>query len=100
VPLLVDYLDSTGMPEGVAIVGLSTSITPTAENYPPSEWLESEGWTPQTLNDDANSTALGALGMGNFPGFVFVDAEGVVVQRMTGEIPIATFDDIVNALAP
>ena len=100
VPLIVDYLSSTGMPEGVSIVGLSTSITQTAENYPPSEWLEREGWTPQTLNDDANSTALTTLGVGNFPGFVFVDADGRVVQRLTGEIPVSTFDEIVSSLAP
>ena len=100
VPLLVDYLDSTGMPDGVSIMGLSTSVTQTAENYPPSEWLEREGWTPQTMNDDASNTALTTLGMGNFPGFVFVDADGRVVQRLTGEIPIATFNEIVSSLAP
>ena len=100
VPLLVDYLDSTGMPEGVSIIGISTSITQTAENYPPSEWLEREGWTPQTLNDDGNSTALVTLGMDELPGFVFVDSDGRVVQRLTGEIPIATFNEIVNSLAP
>ena len=100
VPLLVDYLNDTGMPDGVRLVGISTSITPTAANYPPSAWLEREGWTAPTLNDDANSTALHALGIGNFPGFVFVDADGLVVGRMTGEIPMDSFDEIVSSLAP
>jgi hypothetical protein len=100
VPLLVDYLNETGMPDGVRLVGISTSITSTAANYPPSAWLEREGWTVPTLNDDANSTALHALGMSNFPGFVFVDADGRVVGRMTGEIPIDSFDEIVSSLAP
>jgi hypothetical protein len=100
VPLLVDYLNDTGMPDGVRLVAISTSITPTAANYPPSAWLEREGWTAPTLNDDANSTALHALGMSNFPGFVFVDADGRVAGRMTGEIPMDTFDELVNSLAP
>jgi thiol-disulfide isomerase/thioredoxin len=99
-PLLVDYLESTGMPDGVELVAVSTSIDPVRPNYPPSAWLEGEGWTAPTLVDDADSTALAALGMSNFPGFVFVDADGEVFGRITGEIPMATFDEIVNSLAP
>ena len=100
VPLLVDYLESTGMPEGVELVAVSTAISSAQPNYPPSTWLEGEGWTAPTMIDDASNTALTALGIGNFPGFVFVDAEGRVIGRVTGELPIATFDEIVNSLAP
>ena len=100
VPVLVDYLSSTGMPDGVRLVGLSTSINRTQPNYPPSAWLEREGWTAPTMTDDASSSALGALGVRNFPGFVFVDGDGRVVQRATGEISAAAFDQAVNALAP
>jgi hypothetical protein len=100
VPRLVDYLSSAGMPEGVRLVGISTSISPIQPNYPPSAWLEREGWTAPTLTDDEESGALAALGMTNFPGFVFVDAGGRVLQRLTGELPIDTFDQIVQALAP
>ena len=100
VPLLVDYLASTGMPDGVRLVGISTSINEAQPNYPPSAWFEREGWTVPTMNDDANSRALAALGMNSFPAFVFVDADGRVVSRTTGEIPIQTFDQIVNSIAP
>ena len=100
VPVLVDYLESTGMPEGVRLVGVSTAIDEARPNYPPSAWLAREGWSVPTLVDDASSTALGALGLRLFPGFVFVDAEGRVVQRVTGEVPIETFDQIVRSLAP
>lgn len=100
VPVIVDYLESTGMPDGVRLVGLSTSINRTQPNYPPSAWLEREGWTVPTMIDDSNSSALAALGIRNFPGFVFVDADGRVVQRATGEIGAAAFDRAVNAIAP
>lgn len=100
VPRLVDFLESTGMPDGVRLVTLSTSINRAQPNYPPSAWLEREGWTAPTMNDDADSTALGALGVSSFPGFVFVDGDGRVVQRLTGEIPVAQFDQIVTSLAP
>jgi thiol-disulfide isomerase/thioredoxin len=100
VPVLVDYLASTGMPEGVRLVALSTSIDAARPNYPPSAWLEREGWTAPTMVDDATSSGLAALGMTSFPGFVFVDADGTVVQRYTGEMPIETFDQVVRSLAP
>jgi thiol-disulfide isomerase/thioredoxin len=100
VPVLVDYLASTGMPEGVRLVALSTSIDASRPNYPPSTWLDREGWTVPTLVDDASSRGLAALGMSSFPGFVFVDADGRVMQRTTGELPAATFDQFVQSLAP
>lgn len=100
VPVLVDYVGSTGMPEGVRLVALSTSIDPVRSNYPPSAWLEREGWTAPTMVDDASSTGLRALGMSSFPGFVFVDADGRVTQRLTGELPADTFDQVVRSLAP
>jgi cytochrome oxidase Cu insertion factor (SCO1/SenC/PrrC family) len=98
--VLVDYLASTGMPEGVRLVALSTSIDAARPNYPPSTWLEREGWTVPTLVDDASSRGLAALGMSSFPGFVFVDGDGRVVQRYTGEMPAEAFDQVVRALAP
>lgn len=100
VPILVDYLSSTGMPEGVELVTISTSIDAARPNYPPSTWLEREGWTAPTMVDDANSGALRALGISAFPGFVFVDADGRVVQRTTGQLPAAAFDQAVRSLAP
>jgi thiol:disulfide interchange protein len=62
--------------------------------------LEREGWTGRTMVDDANSGALRALGISAFPGFVFVDADGRVVQRTTGQLSAATFDQAVRSLAP
>lgn len=100
VPVLVDYLASTGMPDGVKLVTIATSIDAARPNYPPSTWLEREGWTAPTLVDDANSGALRALGISAFPGFVFVDADGRVVQRATGQMPAAAFDQVVRSLAP
>ena len=100
VPVLVDYLAATGMPDGVRLVALSTAIDAARPNYPPSAWLDREGWTAPTLVDDASSSGLTALGMDSFPGFVFVDGDGRVVQRFTGEMPIEAFDRVVRSLAP
>ncbi len=99
VPVITDYLEANGMPEGVEVVAISTSIDAARPNYPPSAWLEREGWPVRTLVDDANSRALSSLGMNSFPGFVFVDGTGRVVQRMTGEIGAEAFDQAVTTLA-
>jgi Redoxin len=85
-PMLVDMIDSGDVPDGVSVVGLSTAIDELRGNYPPSAWFEREGWQQPTLIDDANSDGLHTLGLSTFPGFVFVDAQGRVTQRMTGEI--------------
>jgi hypothetical protein len=100
VPVLVDYLASTGMPDGVRLVGLSTSIDPARPNYPPSSWLENEGWTVPTMVDDGTSRALAGLGLTSFPGFVFIDGDGQVVQRHSGRLSADEFDQAVRSLAP
>ncbi len=100
VPALVDWMAANQVPEGVKVVALTTSITPTAQNYPPSTWLDREGWTAPTMVDDGNSRALDALGINAFPGFVFVDADGRVVQRATGQMPAEAFGQMLEAIAP
>lgn len=98
-PVLVDILERDGLPEGVTVVGLSTGIDAVRPNYPPSTWLEREGWRQPTLIDDVDSSALQALGINTFPGFVVVDRQGVVVERLTGEIAADRFTAILAALA-
>ena len=99
-PVLVDYIAQGSAPAGVSIVGLSTAIDPVRPNYPPSAWFEREGWTQPTLTDDANSSALRALGVNSFPGFVFVAADGTVVQRLTGDVGVDQLTQILEVLAP
>lgn len=99
-PRLVEVIDTGGVPAGVSVVGLSTAIDPARPNYAPSAWLEREGWAQPTLIDDANSTALESLGLNSFPGFVFVDADGRVAQRLTGEIGDVQFAQILASIEP
>jgi len=99
-PDLVQFIDGGGVPAGVSVVGLSTAIDAVRPNYPPSAWFEREGWRQPTLIDDANSTALRALGLDAFPGFVFVDGQGAVSLRLTGEIGADRFGEILASLAP
>lgn len=100
IPVLTEWLASSEPPAGVGIVAVSTAIDAARPNYPPSAWLEREGWTQPTLVDDAGSTALAALGVTTFPAFVFVNADGTVSSRMTGEISTDAFAAALSAIAP
>ncbi len=98
VPLVQAWIDQGGLPDGVDIVTVSTSVNPDAPNYPPDEWLAREGWTPPVMVDPTGSVST-AFGLQAFPYFVFVDADGDVAGRLTGEVPIADLQRIADGLA-
>jgi hypothetical protein len=100
-PRIVAWLADNPVPEGVDVVAISTNINPAGTNYPPSAWLEREGWEQPTLNDDAQGTAYRAvaLGMGT-PGWVFATADGIVQLRTTGELDPAAFGAMLEQIAP
>jgi thiol-disulfide isomerase/thioredoxin len=84
---------------GVELTGVATGTTSAAPNFPPSEWLEDEDWPYGVLVDDASRSAGQAYGLTSYPFFVFVDAEGNVAGRGSGEIPKKNLKRIVKALA-
>lgn len=96
VPVVVDWLDDGRLPDDVDLVAVSTAVSEPRGNFPPSEWLESEGWTVPTLADDDASTALQAYGLGSFPYFVALDADGRVVARVVGEQGADGLDQLVG----
>lgn len=98
VPRIVDWLRTNDWPNGATLTTLSTAIDPARPNYPPSTWLAREGWTAPILTDDAAGSGLAALGIGSFPGFVLVNADGTVAGRLTGEVPMEQLAGMVAAL--
>ena len=85
VPALQSYIDANGLPDGVDLVSVATSNSPARTNYPPSLWLDREGWTAPVIVDDAANTIGNAYGLTAFPYYVFVDGAGQVVGRISGE---------------
>lgn len=68
------------------VVLVATATDPAAPNYPPSAWLEREEWPGRVLLDDDAGTAGRAYGVSGYPFFVFVDADGRVRERSSGEL--------------
>lgn len=97
VPLLVDWIDSGGVPEGVEVYGVATANDPDAENFPADEWLAREGWEQPTLLDEDDQMALD-YGVQGFPYLAFVDADGTIVDTLSGEQPISDVQERAEAL--
>lgn len=96
VPRVQAWLDAEGLPDDVDLVAVSTSIDPSRPNYPPEAWLDREGWSVPTLTDSSTKVAE-AYGLTNFPFWVVIDAEGVVVTREAGELTESQLEALVTA---
>jgi len=98
VPRLVS-LAKAGKIAGVDVTGVATGTSKDYPNYPPSAWLDREGWPFGVMVDDARSTAADAYGLAGYPYMVFVDAQGKVVGRTSGEVAPADVTAIFESLA-
>jgi thiol-disulfide isomerase/thioredoxin len=99
VPEVQRWLNDTGGVDGVDLYSVSTAVLAQPSNYPPSEWLEEEGWTVPLIRDDARSSVLTAYGDGAFPYWVFVNSDGTVALRVQGRIPINDLEQILEGLS-
>lgn len=84
VPDLQEWFDGNGMPSDVAVYAVATSNEPARPNFPAGDWLRREKWSVPTIVDDRNNTAGSALGVGGFPYFLVVSADGQVITRTSG----------------
>jgi len=98
VPLIADWLPGANIPDNVDLLTVSTGVDRSRPNYPPSGWLQGEGWTLPVIMDDEAGTVAGAFGLSAYPYFVFVNAEGNVVGRFTGGLPAETIAALVAGL--
>ena len=98
VPRIV-ALQKAGKLDGVDLTAVTTNTSPEFPNYPPSAWLAREHWPFRVLADSKKMTAADAYGLPAFPYFVFVDKNGKVAARATGEIEPNDLARAVNALA-
>ena len=93
VPVVQSFIDSNGVPPGIDVIAVATSIDRGRDNYPPQEWLEREGWS-ETQIYDLDRKIGEAYGLNAFPYWVFLDKDLNVLARRTGNLP----EDMVGAL--
>ena len=99
VPVVQDWLDAGSLPDNVDLIGVATNTNSARPNFPPSEWLADEGWEVPTIVDDERYSIATAYGLDAFPFFVFVSPDGLVVGRLSGELPPETLTEIATTLS-
>ncbi|MEK7292743.1 MAG: TlpA disulfide reductase family protein [Actinomycetota bacterium] len=100
VPLLVEWEKSGEMPAGVDVIGIVTGTDSAKPNYPPSAWLAREEFPVlwPVMVDSQERTAGEAFGVSGYPFFVLLDANGKVVGRTSGAVPIADLTTFVETV--
>lgn len=86
VPGLVQWEEAGAVPEGLNVFGIASGTDSGQPNYPPSAWLEREGFPWPVMADSSDGAASVALGLTGFPYFVLLDADGKVKWRISGEV--------------
>ena len=85
VPKIVKLHENGALPNDVEFYAIAAGTSDQKPNYPPSKWLLKEEWPWTKLADDENSTIAGSLGLTGYPYLIFVNADGTVFQRLSGE---------------
>jgi thiol-disulfide isomerase/thioredoxin len=97
VPVVQGWASAGGIPDDVDVISIATGIDPSAPNYPPDAWLEREGWTLPVIVDPTNSVS-DAYGLTAFPFWVFVDPDGNVRGRASGEMSVADIEAAIRSM--
>jgi hypothetical protein len=99
VPRVQAWLDAGGGVDGVDLYSVATAMNSTQGNYPPSEWFEREGWTVPVVRDDQDGNVHAAFGSGGFPFWVFVNSDGTVALRASGQTTIDQLEAWMSSLS-
>jgi len=95
---ITNWVQANGIPEGVEVIGISTSVDEGLPNYPASTWLLREGWPFPVLRDSAQNELATGLGLSGTPFTVAVDGDGTVVGRSSGELAPGQWDALIAEL--
>ncbi len=96
---LTRWLETDSFPEGVDFVAISTFEDSTRGNHPPAAWLDEQGWPFPVIADTKGLDAAEAFGVTAVPFFVFIDDEGVVQGRLSGNIGPERLDALMEQAA-
>lgn len=97
VPVIQEWIEAGGLPDGVDLYGVTvlTNRLRDGSTWPPSEWLEEEGWTSPTIKDDEGGSIVSAYGLTSTPTYVVLGPDNENLGRLAGEIGVSGL----NALA-
>lgn len=97
VPVVQRWLEAGNLPDEVDMYSITTSTDRLRPNWPPQDWLESEGWTVPVIMDDEIGSAAVGYGMTGTPFYVVLNGDNLSIQRASGEIGTIGLDALVQA---
>jgi cytochrome c biogenesis protein CcmG, thiol:disulfide interchange protein DsbE len=98
-PMIQRWAEAGNLPEDVELWAVVTGTRSDQNNYPPSQWLAREGWSGGVVLDNADTDAATSWGLTGFPYLVFLDADGRVARRASGELPESDLDALAREIS-
>lgn len=98
-PRLTAWLADNDLPAGVDLVAVNTAVADDRDNYPPSAWFETEGWTLPVLRDSPATEIAEGYGLSSFPYTVVLNGAGAVVARVSGELSTPQWETLLATAA-
>jgi thiol-disulfide isomerase/thioredoxin len=74
------------LPDGVDFAAVSTFEDATRNNHPPADWLGSKDWPYPVIADSDGFAAAEAFGATSIPFWIFINSDGTVVERVSGNL--------------
>lgn len=100
VPELADWLDAGNLPDGIDLYAVTVLSDATGPNWPPQDWLVSEGLEVPTIMDDRARTVAEAFGLAGVPYHVVLDGDNKVLARTSGAMGADGLDALVGIASP
>ncbi len=85
VPKIIQLSDNDELPKDVELIAIATGTNDEKPNYPPSEWLDDEGWPGLKIADTKSFTLASKFGLTGYPYIIYVGADGKISSRTAGE---------------
>ena len=85
IPLFVRLNNENKIPKNIEVYAIATGTDTTRDNFPPSKWLSREEWPWTKVADDQAGTLVATMGSPGFPYVVYVNADGTIQARTSGE---------------
>lgn len=96
VPRLIEWKNQGLVPNGLRVIGITTSSRSDQANWPPSDWIEEMKWPFEVMTDSESADAASAYGVDGFPFIAILNADGKVVGRHSGELEISDLSAFVT----
>ena len=98
VPVIESWLASGGLPDSIDIYSTTvlTNRLRDSSTWPPTQWLDEQGWSTPVIRDDQDGSVALAYGLTGTPMYAVLDGDNTNLGRISGEIGVAGLNALVS----